>query len=70
MDKIRSFTHEDVPAVAALFQKIFRRDSDQVPESLKTYLAHLYFDNPWYDGTLSSLVYEENGCVGGFVGVL
>lgn len=70
MDKIRSFTRDDVPAVASLFQKIFRRDPDQVPESLKTYLAHLYFENPWYDGTLSSLVYEENGYIGGFVGAL
>jgi hypothetical protein len=70
MDRIRSFTRDDVPTVAALFQKIFRRGSAQVPKSLETYLARLYFDNPWYDGTLSSLVYEESGHIGGFVGAL
>lgn len=70
MDRIRAFTPNDIPAVAELFQKVFRHGSHRVPESLKAYLAHLYFDNPWYDGTLSSLVYEENGSVGGFVGAL
>ncbi len=70
MDRIRSFTQHDIPIVAALFQRIFRRESDMVPESLKAYFAHLYFENPWYDATLPSLVYEENGTILGFVGAL
>ena len=70
MDRIRSFNQDDIPGVATLFQKIFRGESDLAPESLKAYFAHLYFENPWHDATISSLIYEDNGSIRGFVGAL
>jgi Acetyltransferase (GNAT) domain len=67
---IRAFTKEDVPAVARLFQRVFRHSEDPPPRSLERYFVELYFDNPWYDGEVTSLVYETQGQPMGFVGVL
>lgn len=68
MDTVRLCTPEDLPAVASLFQKIFRRKSNSSPLSLQSYLKEVYFDNPWYDESIASLVYESDGVIAGFVG--
>jgi len=41
------------------------------PEQYRRYFHEVFLNNPWYDKTLSSLVYEEgNGKIGGFLGVV
>jgi hypothetical protein len=70
MDSIREFTQDDVPAVADLFQSIFRRTKRRAPESLRSYLVDLYLKNPWHDWNVHSLVYVTNGSVAGFVGAM
>ncbi len=71
MSCIRDCTPEDIPRVAELFQRIFRRTRVAPPESLKSYLSDIYFHHPWQDSRLSSLVYvSAGGVVAGFIGVL
>jgi hypothetical protein len=70
MDTIRSFTPEDIPAVAALFQRVFRHTSAPPPPQLVGYLDSIYFHNPLYTEDLPSYVYDAAGKIGGFIGVL
>ena len=57
MPGVRSFTREDVPIVADLFVKIFRRTEGHAPKELLEYFERIYFHNPWYTEALPSLVY-------------
>jgi predicted N-acetyltransferase YhbS len=68
MDTIRHIVPDDVPGIASLFQRVFRGGQDSAPLSLQSYLKDLYFDSPWHDETISSLVCESAGKVVGFVG--
>lgn len=71
MSQIRACTPEDMPRVADLFQAIFRGSSGPAPASLQQYLLELFFEAPWHDPELPSLVYiAPDGAVGGFVGVI
>lgn len=71
MSQIRACTREDMPHVAQLFQTIFRRLPGPAPASLQQYLPELFFDAPWHDPELPSLVYiRPDGAVRGFVGVI
>ncbi len=70
MDPIRSFTPDDIPAVAALFQRVFRHTGSPAPPQLLSYLDSVYFHNPLYTDDLPSFVYESGGKIGGFIGVL
>jgi hypothetical protein len=71
MDNVRNLVAADLPAVATLFQRVFRKRPDGfAPLSLISYFDALYFRNPWYDERLSSLVYESDGKIAGFVGAL
>lgn len=71
MDSIRAFAVEDVPGVADLFQKVFRRRQAPAPLSLRHCVGDLYFSHPWRDDRCSSLVYEtDKGTVAGFLGAL
>jgi hypothetical protein len=71
MSQIRAFTPDDLPAVAGLFQKTFRKPRTSVPASLVSCLGELFLDHPWHDPELPSRVYvTDDGAVGGFIGVL
>lgn len=66
---VRNLEREDLPAVAQLFQRTFRRTTS-VPPSLVTYLHDILFDHPWYDDELRSKVFvSSSGHVQGFIGV-
>ncbi len=68
---VRPLAREDIPAVADLFIRVFRKLSPPAPESLKSYFVDLYLDHPWRSPDLSSLVYcDDEGKVRGFVGVI
>ena len=70
MSEIRNCTREDIPAVAALFQKTFRNSNAPPPRSLEVCLADSFLDHPRYDPDIASRVHvDANGVVSGFIGV-
>jgi hypothetical protein len=71
LSDIRSLTAEDIPAVAALFQRTFRNADRAVPDSLARYLRALYLGDPDRNAEIGSRVHvDASGRVTGFVGVL
>ena len=69
--EIRACTLDDVPAVAGLFQSAFRNPRAAVPPSLRACLQELFFEHPWHEPDLPSLVYvTPRGLLRGFIGVL
>ncbi len=70
MSEIRNCTREDIPAVAALFQKTFRDPAQKAPAALEDYLAEVHFDHPWRDAEIAPRIHlNGDGRLTGFVGV-
>jgi hypothetical protein len=70
LSEIRNCAREDIPAVAALFQRTFRKSNATPPASLEAHLAEVYLDHPWYDPEVAARVHVNGkGRVTGFVGV-
>ncbi len=70
MSEIRPLHRNDIPAVAGLFQRIFRDPKVQVPVALEEYLRFFYLEAPGQDQGIASLVHVNTaGAVTGFVGV-
>jgi len=71
MRQVRAFMRQDVPAVAALLQKVFGTADGAGPPHLASYLENALLAGPWYDEALSSLVcLADDDRVAGFLGVL
>ena len=71
MNGIRPFRREDVPEVVELWLKVFHKTDQPAPESLRAYFRETFFEGPWRDENLPSLVYEDEGSrIVGFLGVL
>lgn len=71
MSAVRPFREQDIPEVAGLWLRIFRRIDAPAPPPLQAYFRELLFESPWADATLPSLVYEERGLgIAGFLGVM
>ena len=70
--RIRPFVPEDIPQVVDLHRRVFSENSVSVSVSdLKAYFHALFFENPWFDEDLPSLVYRESEeTILGFYGVL
>lgn len=69
LGEVRPCEREDLPAVADLFQRVFRRTGTSAPESLRHYLQELYFEHPWQDPRCTSFVHVSGGGqLGGFIG--
>ncbi|MDW9900974.1 hypothetical protein GOA77_03545 [Sinorhizobium meliloti] len=69
MSDIRSLAVEDIPAVARLFQKVFRNSAEEPPPAFIEYLRQLYIDAPGNDPEIRPLVYSnDDGRISGFVG--
>lgn len=69
---VRELRVEDLPAVASLFVRTFRRKSRAAAPSgdLIDHLKQIYFDNPWFDPDICSKVFvDDAGSVQGFIGV-
>ena len=68
--RIRPFTPQDIPEVVDLHKRVF--PGNPFPSSeLEIHFRHLFFENPWYDADLPSLVYQEQGeKICGFYGVI
>lgn len=70
MSEIRPLRHEDIDAVAALFQEVFRDPGAPPPPALTAYLHRLYLDMPGCDPEIAPLVHvDAAGGITGFVGV-
>jgi hypothetical protein len=66
---VRDLEKEDLPSVAALFQKTFR-STEPVRPSMIEYLREAFFDHPWYDEQIRSKVFiDSSGSLQGFIGV-
>jgi hypothetical protein len=70
MSQIRPLRAGDVPAVAGLFQRIFRHSDAPPPATLLAYLQQHYLEAPGCDPEISPLVHvTDEGKITGFVGV-
>ena len=70
MGEIRNCTRDDIPAVAALFNKTFRESEGKPSASLESHLSEVYLDHPWYDPEVAARVHVDGkGRVNGFIGV-
>jgi hypothetical protein len=62
---------EDMPCVADLFQAVFLGLPGPAPSSVHQFLLELFFETPWHDPELPSLVYvTPDDVVRGFIGVI
>ena len=70
MATIRIFVEDDVPAVAALFARIYPNLRWSSQAACESYFREMLFDNPWRDPQVPSWVAEEDGRIFGFYGVI
>ncbi len=69
MGKVRPLTATDMPAVAALFQRVFRHSDNPPARVFIDYLHHLYLSGPNCTPDIPSLVHvADDGSPSGFVG--
>jgi len=69
MSEIRPFAREDVPAVASLYEQVARSGSRTPAPGLAAYFERTFFDHPWFDPEIPSLVYvDDDGRIAGFLG--
>ncbi|WDZ80797.1 hypothetical protein PWG15_23845 (plasmid) [Ensifer adhaerens] len=70
MSEVRSLERADIPAIAGMFQRVFRNDQRTPPPTLAPYMQHLYLDAPGCDPEIRPLVHvNDRGVISGFVGV-
>jgi hypothetical protein len=70
MSPVREFVENDIPQVADLNWRVLRKATGSSPPALRSYFRKLFLENPWFDSSLPSLVYEDNKQVVGFLGVI
>lgn len=58
--RVRPMRVDDIPAVRALFTQVFRPKSTSNSESFDQYFRHVFFENPYYDADLCSIVHEDS----------
>jgi GNAT acetyltransferase-like protein len=70
MAAIRVMTEDDVPAVAALFRRVYPDQRWTSQAACESYFGEMLFHNPWFDPELPSWVAEEQGRISGAYGVM
>lgn len=66
---IRPCQKDDLPAVAALYELVVRSGTRAPPPRLADYFERTFFDCPWADPEIPSLVYaDDGGSIVGFLG--
>jgi Acetyltransferase (GNAT) domain len=70
MAKIRILTESDVPAVAALFSRVYPEQRWRSQIACESYFREMLFDNPWRDLELPSWVTEADGHISGCYALL
>ena len=69
MAAIRPCERDDVPAVASLYEHVARSGSRAPAPGLEAYFERTFFDHPWFDPEIPSLVYvDDDGAIAGFLG--
>jgi len=69
LTRIRPFRRDDIPAVLALRSGVEESEHDDA-RSLAAYFDELFFQHPWVDDRISSLVCETGDRIVGFLGVI
>lgn len=70
MSAIRAVTESDVPAIVALFERVYPENRWRSRPACEQYLREVLFANPWRDSGLPSWMSEEDGRATGFAGVV
>lgn len=70
MAAVRALTEKDIPAVVALFERVYPDNRWESPIACERYLHDVLFSNPWFDPELPSWICEEQGRATGFAGVV
>ncbi len=66
---IRPFERSDLSVVTSLYELVARSGTRVPPPGLEQYFERTFFEQPWTDPEIPSLVYvDENGAVAGFLG--
>jgi hypothetical protein len=69
MQGIRPLERDDLEQVASLYEHVARSGSRTPPPGLLDYFAEFFFDHPWADPEVPSLVFADgNGRIAGFLG--
>jgi len=66
---VRPCRRSDLTAVVEIFEQGFGTNGKSASD-LARFFEQAYFDNPWVDNEIPSLVYEHQGTVIGFLGVI
>ena len=67
---VRPFAEDDIPLVADLYWTVLRERKGPSPVEVQSCIHELYFENPWIESSIPSLVFDEKGRIGGFLGVV
>ncbi len=70
MATIRIFAERDIPAVAALFGRVYPEHRWHSQVACEAYFREMLFNNPWRSLQLPSWVAEEDGRITGFQAVV
>ena len=71
MGHIRAFTPADIPNLAGLWLRVFRKVEQEPSPALAAYFHEVFFNSPWQADDINSLVYESaEGELSGFIGVV
>jgi hypothetical protein len=68
--RTRPFVSADVPQIVDLYLKVFPHGHQYSRNRLCARFNRVLLENPWYNPSISSLVYEKDGRVFGFLGVV
>lgn len=69
MGEIRPLQRDDLDQVTSLYEHVARSGSRTPPPRLAEYFEETFFDHPWADPEIPSLVYTEpDGRINGFLG--
>ncbi|MEP9373412.1 hypothetical protein [Mesorhizobium sp. KR1-2] len=70
MSQVRLLESADIPAIAGMFQRVFRNDRAAPPTALVDYMRQHYLEAPGCDPEIRPLVHVNGeGRISGFVGV-
>ena len=70
MTTIRVLAEADLPAVVALFERVYPEHRWSSPAACESYFREMLFDNPWSDPELPSWVADDDGRISGCYAVM